>query len=38
MSKIPVMLRIRGTQNYEDQEPEGIELTTEGTMEKQKEV
>ena len=38
MSKIPVMLRIRGTQNYEDQEPEVIELTTEGTMEKQKEV
>ena len=32
------MLRIRGTQNYEDQEPEVIELTTEGTMEKQKEV
>lgn len=38
MSKIPVMLRIRGTQNYEDQDPEVIELTTEGTMEKQKEV
>jgi len=38
MSKLPVMLRIRGTQHYEDQEPEVIELTTEGTMEKQKEV
>ena len=38
MSKIPVMLSIRGTQNYPDQEPEVIELTTEGTMEKQKEV
>ena len=38
MSKIPVMLSIRGTQNYQDQEPEVIELTTEGTLEKQKEV
>ena len=38
MSKIPVMLSIRGTQNYPDQEPEVIELTTEGTMERQKEV
>ena len=38
MSKIPVMLHIRGTQNYQDQEPEVIELTTEGTMEHQKEV
>ena len=38
MSKLPVMLHIRGTQNYQDQEPEVIELTTEGTMEKQKEV
>ena len=38
MSKIPVMLHIRGTQNYQDQEPEIIELTTEGTMERQKEV
>ena len=38
MSKLPVMLHIRGTQNYQDQEPEVIELTTEGTMERQKEV
>lgn len=38
MSRIPVMLHIRGTQNYQDQEPEIIELTTEGTMERQKEV
>ena len=38
MSKIPVMLSIRGTQNYQDQEPEVIELTTEGPLEKQKEV
>ena len=38
MSKLPVMLHIRGTQNYQDQEPEVIELTTEGTLEKQKEV
>ena len=38
MSKLPVMLQIRGTQNYQDQDPEVIELTTEGTLEKQKEV
>ena len=38
MSKIPVMLSIRGTQHYQDQEPEVIELTTEGTLERQKEV
>ena len=38
MSKIPVMLHIRGVQNYQDAEPEVIELTTEGTLEKQKEV
>ena len=38
MSLIPVMLHIRGTQNYQDQDPEVIELTTEGTLEKQKEV
>ena len=38
MSKIPVMLHIRGTQLYQDADPEVIELTTEGTMEKQKEV
>lgn len=38
MSKIPVMLCIRGVQKYQDQEPDIIELTTEGTMEKQKEV
>ena len=28
-----VVLAIRGRQNYEDQEPDVIELTTEGTME-----
>ena len=38
MSKIPVMLNVRGVQRYQDQEPEVIELTTEGTLEKQKEV
>ena len=38
MSKIPVMLHIRGTQLYQDADPEVIELTTEGTLEKQKEV
>ena len=38
MSKIPVMLQIRGVQKYQGQEPEIIELTTEGTMERQKEV
>ena len=38
MSKIPVMLNIQGVQRYQDQDPEVIELTTEGTLEKQKEV
>ena len=38
MSKIPVMLHVQGVQRYQDQEPEIIELTTEGTMERQKEV
>ena len=38
MSRIPVMLSIRGVQNYQDTEPDVIELTTEGTKEKQKEV
>ena len=38
MSKIPVVLNVQGVQRYEDQEPEIIELTTEGTLEKQKEV
>ena len=38
MSKIPVVLSVRGVQRYQDQEPEIIELTTEGTMERQKEV
>ena len=38
MSKLPVMLNVRGVQRYQDQEPEIIELTTEGTMERQKEV
>jgi uncharacterized beta-barrel protein YwiB (DUF1934 family) len=31
--KHAVVLSIRGTQRYEDQEPEVIELVTEGTME-----
>ena len=31
--KQPVVLMIRGKQSYEDQEPDIIELTTEGTME-----
>ncbi len=35
---IPVMLRIRGTQFYEGEAPEVITLTTEGTLERQKEV
>ena len=30
--KTPVVLSIRGSQRYEDQEPEVIELVTEGTM------
>ena len=38
MSKFPVVLSVRGVQRYEDQEPEIIALTTEGTMERQKEV
>ena len=38
MSKFPVVLSVRGVQRYEDQEPEIIELTTVGTMERQKEV
>ncbi len=29
---IPVILQIQGKQSYQDQEPEIIELTTEGTM------
>ncbi|MBQ4600045.1 MAG: DUF1934 domain-containing protein [Oscillospiraceae bacterium] len=31
--KQPVMLTLRGQQNYPDQEPEVIELVTEGTLE-----
>lgn len=31
--KTPVILSIRGRQSYEDQEPETIELVTEGEME-----
>ena len=38
MSKFPVVLNVQGVQRYQDQEPEIIELTTEGTMERQKEV
>lgn len=32
--KKKVMLTIRGTQHYEEQEPEAIELITEGTLQK----
>ena len=38
MSRIPVMLRIHSTQNYEDQEPDVIELVTEGTLEHRNDV
>ena len=38
MSKIPVRLSIRGKQIYDGQEPDVIELVTEGTMELQKQV
>ena len=31
--KLPVMLSIRGRQTYQDQEPDVIELVTEGTLE-----
>ena len=31
--KLPVILSIRGTQYYQEQDPEIIELTTEGVME-----
>ena len=33
MTKIPVMLTIRGEQRYQGQEPEAVELVTEGEME-----
>lgn len=33
MSKLPVMLSIRGRQSYAGQDPETIRLDTEGTME-----
>lgn len=38
MSKIPVRLLIRGKQSYEGQEPDVIELVTEGTLEHEKQV
>ena len=38
MSKIPVRLAIRGKQIYDGQEPDVIELVTEGTLELQKQV
>lgn len=38
MSKIPVQLTVRGKQYYDGQEPDVIELVTEGTLEKQKQV
>jgi len=33
---VPVMLSIRGKQSYQDQEPEQIELITEGTLDFEK--
>ena len=36
--KIPVILSIRGRQAYQDQEPDVIELVTEGTLEHEKSV
>lgn len=38
MSKIPVKLSILGKQFYDGQEPDVIELVTEGVMERQKHV
>ena len=38
MSVIPVQLRIVGKQFYDEQEPDVIELVTEGTLEHQKNV
>lgn len=38
MSKIPVMLSIRSSQNYEGQEPDVIELVTEGFLDHNKDV
>lgn len=38
MSKIPVMLSIFSKQNYEGQDPETIELVTEGVMEHRNDV
>ncbi len=38
MSQIPVMLSIRSSQNYEGQEPDVIELVTEGFLDHKKDV
>ena len=38
MSLIPVQLRIEGRQYYDGQEPDVIELVTEGTLEHEKNV
>ena len=38
MSKIPVRLLVQGKQYYDGQEPDVIELVTEGTLEHQKQV
>ena len=38
MSRIPVQLLIRGVQSYDGQEPDVIELVTEGSLERQKQV
>lgn len=38
MSRIPVMLRIRSVQTYEGQDPDVIELVTEGTLDRRSSV
>lgn len=38
MSKIPVMLNIRSVQSYEGQDPDTIELMTEGSLEHRNDV
>lgn len=38
MKPVPVMLRIRSTQNYEGQEPDQIELVTEGKLGRENDV
>ncbi len=38
MNQTPVMLRIRSVQNYEGQEPDVIELVTEGTLNQNQDI